>query len=185
MRGGLRSAPLRIKNLSELEIGRTLILQSSALGHILIDRTEVKNNVDIEMPLPKTTLQMINTYLKRFHNLLAPPGCMMLWPSADSGHKRPTVLATQISACIREQCGIEMNAHLFRHLAAKLYLEANPGAYGVVRMLLGHKSIETTIKAYCGTEYAAAFKAYDDVIAGRRSSDLITREPIRVANGHR
>lgn len=176
----LLAAPIRIKNLSELEIGRTLILDGSGSGYILIDRTEVKNNVDIEIPLPKATIQTIKTYLKRFHQLLAPAGCMMLWPSADGGHKRPTVLATQITACVRERCGVEMNPHLFRHLAAKLYLEANPGAYGVVRMLLGHRSIATTIKAYCGTEYAAAYKAYDEMMTARRGSSLFAREPIRV-----
>jgi integrase len=183
--GILLTAPLRIKNLSELEIDRTLILNGAAQGHIVIDRTEVKNDVDIEIPLPKPTLQMIDTYLKRFHKLLAPPGCRMLWPSADGGHKRPTVLATQISACVRARCGIEMNPHLFRHLAAKLYLEAHPGAYGVVRMLLGHRSIATTIKAYCGTEYAAAFKAYDKMITDRRGDNLFARGPIRIGKGRR
>jgi integrase len=171
----LSAAPIRIKNLAQLEVGRTLILGASGIAHILIDRTEVKNNVDLEIPLPKETGHMIEIYLKRFHPLLAPPACMMLWPSADGGHKRETVLSTQIFNCLRSQCGIDINVHLFRHLAAKLYLDAHPGDYGVVRLLLGHKSLETTMKAYCGAEQSAAFKLLDEVVSGYRTGQMRDR----------
>jgi integrase len=181
----LLMAPIRIKNLSELEIGRTLLLDRSSVGHIFIDGSEVKNESDIEIPMPKTALGMIHTYLKRFHPLLAPPGCMMLFPSGDAGHKRTPVLGVQITRCLRSRCGIAMNPHLFRHLAAKLYLDAFPGAYGIVRMLLGHQSTKITERIYCGTEFAAAFKAYDALLTSRRQGELIVRDPIRARKDRR
>ena len=49
----------------------------------------------------------------------------------------------------------------FRHIATKLYLDAHPGAYGVVRLLHGHKSVDTTTRFYCGEETAAAIQHYD------------------------
>ena len=174
----LLMAPMRIRNVSELELERTLFLDGRRSGRITIDGSEVKNDYDIEIPLPRILLERIDIYLKRFHPLLAPPGCRMLFPSADSGHKRTTVLSNQISICLRRRIGVAMHCHLFRHLAAKLYLEAFPGSYAVVQILLGHKDINTTIGAYTGTEHAAVFRMYDEFINGLRGDD---RDPTPAA----
>ena len=181
----LLMAPLRVKNLAELEVGRTLILDGSTIGHIVIDHSEVKNDLDIEIPLPDSSLRLINVYLKRFHPLLAPPGCRMLFPSADGGHKRLPVLSEQIRKCAGLRCGIEINPHLFRHLAAKIYLDAFPGSYEIIRMLLGHKSIDTTIRTYCGTEFAHAFRQYDAHINRMRGNIGNPTQAIRFAKGGR
>ncbi len=167
----LLMAPMRIMNVSELELGRTLFLDGKRSGRIMIDGSEVKNDYHIEIPLPRILLERLDIYLKRFHTLLAPPGCRMLFPSADSGHKRTTVLSNQISLCLRRRIGVVMHCHLFRHLAAKLYLEAFPGSYAVVQILLGQKDINTTIGAFTGTEHAAVFRMYDEFINGLRGDD--------------
>ena len=166
--------PLRIGNVAALELGRTLILDGPENGHVVIDRSEVKNDVDIEAPLSAEFLRLLHIYLDRFHCLLAPPGCRMLFPSADSGHKRQTVMSQQIKTCLGRRCGIDMSAHTFRHFAANLLLEASPGAYGLVRMLLGHKNISTPMKSYCGTEFKQAFLLHDTHIALLRA-----RGPLR------
>jgi hypothetical protein len=44
----------------------------------------------------------------------------------------------------------------------KLYLDVHPGAYGVVRLTLGHKSVDTTTQFYCGTETAPALRYHDE-----------------------
>jgi integrase len=69
---------------------------------------------------------------------------------------------------VRERIGLDVHLHLFRHIAAKLYLDAHPGQYEVVRRLLGHKQIETTVAFYAGAETAAAVRHYDDHILERR-----------------
>jgi len=56
-----------------------------------------------------------------------------------------------------------------RHLAAHLYLLANPGDYETVRRLLGHKNIETTIRFYEGLLTDDAFARYDGLIEEMRS----------------
>jgi integrase len=128
-------------------------------------------------------LKMLATYLSRFHPVLAPQGCKMLFPSRDGGHKRSAVLSHQISELLRRRCDIKMNAHLFRHLAAKIYLDVFPGQYGVIRMLLGPKSIDTTIKAYFGMEFSAAYACYDKLITRLRSEDrpIVERGPARAS----
>jgi len=40
-----------------------------------------------------------------------------------------------------------------------------PGDYETVRQLLGHRSIETTMRFYCGMEQVTAFLRYDAIIS--------------------
>ena len=62
-----------------------------------------------------------------------------------------------------------MPAHRFRHAVAKIFLDRNPGQYEVVRQLLGHKNIKTTIEFYAGAEGAAAARHYSATILKLRN----------------
>jgi integrase len=63
---------------------------------------------------------------------------------------------------------MRINPHLFRHIAAKLYLDTNPGGYEVVRRVLGQRSINTTTRFYTGLETASAVRHFDRTILGLR-----------------
>jgi integrase len=58
-----------------------------------------------------------------------------------------------------------MHTHLFRHLAGYLILKNNPGDFETVRVLLGHRSNETTTAFYCGMEQMAAFVRFDEIVS--------------------
>ena len=60
-----------------------------------------------------------------------------------------------------------MTAHQFRHLAAKVILDADPGAYESVRQLLGHRNLTTTVNNSAGL---------DTKRAGRHHAALIEKE---------
>ncbi len=62
-----------------------------------------------------------------------------------------------------------MNPHLYRHLAAFFYLQANPGDYETVRQLLGHKALSTTVMFYADFERYAAVRHYNSTILERRA----------------
>ncbi len=49
---------------------------------------------------------------------------------------------------IDDYVGVTMHVHSFRAFAACKYLEASPAALNDVRMLLGHKTFETTLQYY-------------------------------------
>ncbi len=67
-----------------------------------------------------------------------------------------------------------LTPHQFRHLAAKLYLDQHPGNYEVVRRVLGHKSIKTTVNFYTGLETRAAVAHFDETVCGLRSAHAPT-----------
>ena len=156
--------PMRISNLARLDLDRHIILPKRSGGpvHISIASGEVKNDVGIEAELPAPTVRLLLIYLKTYRSLLLRAPSSWLFPGEAASHKSLTGLAVQIKETIARKTGLRVNAHLFRHIAAKLYLTQNPGAYGVIRLVHGHKSVETTTRHYCGTETAAAMRHFDE-----------------------
>lgn len=45
---------------------------------------------------------------------------------------------------------MKLSPHQFRHLSAKIVLDAEPGNFETVRQLLSHQSLRTTTAAYTG-----------------------------------
>ncbi len=167
----LLDAPMRLANLTGLHRERHLAWQQDRKGQpalrILLQADEVKNRQDLTLPVPVDTVRLIEEYLAVYHPLLAPAGSPWLFPGQPaSRHKAASGLSTQISRFLLEQLGVEMHVHLFRHLAAMRYLRLHPGAYGVVQILLGHKSIETTISAYACFEQEGSFLHFQSTLKG-------------------
>jgi integrase len=160
-------APVRISNLASIETQRHLVEVSvnPRQVHLRFPAEEVKNEQDLEFPLPAATLELIDLYLKEYRHLLAKEPGDFLFPGKRPG--RPKVnhaLSCQIKKTVHKYTSLEMPAHRFRHAAAKIFLDRNPGQYEVVRQFLGHKDIRTTIAFYAGAEGAAAARHYHSTI---------------------
>ena len=77
---------------------------------------------------------------------------------------------------IRKELGLRLTVHNFRHLAAKLFLDRHPGAFGLVSRLLGHSSVQTTMDFYSSFDSAAAGRLYDaEVLRSRAGAPRVTR----------
>ena len=92
-----------------------------------------------------------------------------LFPGKGGGAKAINTLRKQISDTVHFYTGLKINPHLFRHVMSKLFLDKNPGQHEVVRRVLGHKSIDTTISYYTGLETAAAVRHFDGTILKLRN----------------
>ncbi len=130
----------------------------------MIPAREVKNQEDIEFELPEETVRFLRTYLEDYRPILVDGSNSFLFPSQGGRHKVVSAFSNQIKKHVRDATGLVVNAHLFRHITAKLYLDANPGGYEVVRRVLGHRSMDTTTNFYTGLETAAAARHFDDQI---------------------
>ena len=73
-------------------------------------------------------------------------------------------LGTLIGNRILAATGIRMTVHQFRHAAAAILLRERPGEYELVRRLLGHRNIQTTMNFYCGLETTQATRIYGEII---------------------
>jgi hypothetical protein len=162
------AAPLRINTLVKLNLDQHIVRSRPGphgVVHLVIPASDVKNRVPLELELPTRVVELLDLYWERFRpRLLSQPGSW-LFPGCN-GHKNREGMSKQISQTIRKVTGLRMHTHLFRHLAGFLILSRNPGEFETVRLLLGHRSFDTTSAAYCGMEQAAAFRRYDEIISG-------------------
>jgi integrase len=165
----LIDAPIRIGNLRCLDRARhfqALFSTKEPGMQLVLSKEEVKNDVDLEYPLAPSTIALIDVYMKEYQPLLCGESeSSFLFPGRGGKPKTDGKLRDQIIDTVRKHVGVHVHPHLFRHLAALIFLEAHPGCYEDVRRLLGHKRIQTTINFYAGLEGAAAVKRYHTVIA--------------------
>jgi len=150
--------PMRLKNLAALALDRHLRRSGNgrhARWFVVIPGGEVKNGEALELPLPERTVRLLESYRARILPVLAPPGTLWLFPGVH-GSKQEVTLGPQIGRFIRRELGCRLSLHQFRHLCSFLYLQRHPHGHEVVRAMLGHRSIETTLKFYAGLEGVAA-----------------------------
>jgi integrase len=176
----LQMIPMRRDNLTRLNVDKHLDRRRNGKVYVFIEGEEVKNGVDIESELPSPTIKLLDEYMKTYQPVLAPDGSPWIFPGLPGRHKSRERLAHQVSETIKTEIGLQVHMHLFRHIAAKLYLDHNVGAYGVVQKLHGHKSIDTTIRSYCGLEAKSAVAHYDQLILELR--DKAPQAPKRGRN---
>lgn len=161
--------PLRISNLSTLQIDRHLHRPAKGKMFVVIPASEVKNNRPLEFELPAHLVAMIDAHLAERAPHLCAQDCPYLFPAARSnGPAKTNTLSERIKKRVRVEFGVEMNAHLFRHLAVMIYLDANPGGYEVARQMLGHSSVSRTINVYSGLETIRATQAFSAVVDNLR-----------------
>ena len=160
-------APMRIKNLNDLRIDQNLNWINDRLN-IHIPAEQVKNSMVLDFALPPGPSNRVREYIDRYRSLFLPKANPYLFPGRKGGSKDTSAFRRQISNTLFKHTGIRLTPHQFRHVAAKLLLDARPGFYEVVRKLLGHKNLSTVYESYSGTETQAAINLYDDVILDRK-----------------
>jgi integrase len=177
----LLNAPVRIQNLASIDLDRHL-LEVGGPGnravHLRFPAAEVKNANDLEFPLMTESVELLKIYLDEWRAMLTSGASRLLFPGKVSGRsKGKSALSSQIKELVHAYTRLDMPAHRFRHAAGKIFLDRNPGQYEVIRQLLGHKDISTTIAFYAGAESATAARHYARTILQIRggSSDAEIR----------
>ena len=140
------------------------------MRHIVISPDEVKNHTPLSFEIADFLSELLDFYLAQCRPILSKDPNGYLFPARGGRAKRPALLGTQIKRLIAREAGINLNPHAFRHLSAKLFLAAHPGEYETVRLFLGHKSLSTTVRTYCGLEQADALRRLDALIDTHRKN---------------
>lgn len=164
----LLAAPMRIGNLVKLRTDQHLHWPSGSerLMYVTIPGCEVKNGHELAFALSRHTTDLIDQYLSRFRPRLVDGANPWLFPGVSGGHKNVFALSSQIQGTVFDWTGLRLTPGQFRHLVAKLIIDAEPGAYELVRLLLGHRRLQTTIWTYKAIEVGDGMARYDRILAG-------------------
>jgi integrase len=162
----LTVAPVRRSNLTRIRLGTNLIKPGGPDSkYWLVPEYDVKNWVRLEFPLDDHVTGLIDEYVHDFRPaLLRGHNEDWLFPGQRGGPKEPISFATQIVRQISKATGLWVTVHQFRHAAGALLLQKYPGNYELVRRVLGHRSITTTIQFYCALENVQASELFAKVV---------------------
>jgi integrase len=173
--------PLRMQNLSRLRFDQHLHWPQGRgkPGLVTFRSDETKNNVVLEYEIPAALADRLYTY----RNEIAPavigerPDAVFI---TRAGRPRSqAAVSVAIAKTVVRQLGVRITPHQYRHLAAKIALDANPGAYELVRQLLGHTNLRTTTSFYAGLDTRRAGRAHAELVMKLRGSTLGRRRPRR------
>jgi integrase len=167
----LTVAPMRLRNLVGLEIDRHIRREGRGRHQrvfVVIPGEETKTGAPLTMPLPESTARILDLYASKYRPHLEGGSGPYLFPGRGEARRDDSAFSQALSAFIHRQTGLEMHVHLFRQVAALLYLWRHPDDIETVRRFLGHASTKTTLKAYAQIASDGAFRRLDMLIDEHR-----------------
>jgi integrase len=170
----LIQVPLRPQNLASLNFQAHLHWpqgrRKPALLTFRADQT--KNDNPLEFEIATTLAERLQVYRNEIAPAVIGERPDAVFVSFSGRPRKQDTITKTIMKTIRRYLGVKLTPHQFRHLAAKIILDHNPGAHELVRQILGHKNLNTTTKFYAGIDTRRAGRAHADLIMRLRESKL-------------
>ena len=161
---------LRMQNLISLDFDTHIMmpLHRGDPGHLSIPGEEVKNGQPILFEIPAECIARIRLYRRIVKAVLGYRG-KILFVNRTGTRKSMATLAQQLSKLIKKHVGVDMTPHQFRHLAAKVILDAEPGNLESVKNLLGHQNSDTTRNFYAELDTIQASRSHNKLVDDHRN----------------
>ena len=175
----LTVAPVRLANLAAIKLGGNLIKPDGPDSNywLTFPDYDVKNRVRLEYSLEPYLTRMIDEYVHDYRPiLLRGRNEDWLFPGQHGGAKSNVLLSGQVTQRIYQATGLRMTVHQFRHAAGALILQRRPGEYELVRQVLGHRNVQTTINAYIGLENIHASEIFSKIVMEHMDDELEAAE---------
>ncbi|MCL1629476.1 site-specific integrase [Roseibaca sp. V10] len=129
------------------------------------------------IPLDVKVSKLLDQYLKSLRpKMLHPDDAQnpFLFPSPPHAGKQRfggfyVGLPDRLVDQVHERVGVRIHPHLWRHLLGWIWLKEDPDKLPAVQKLLGHKSIETTIKYYADIDESVVLKKWLEYLDGKKT----------------
>jgi integrase len=167
----------RMENLSALNFEKHLHWpQGRGKPALLVFNVdETKNGIPLEFEIPVVLAERLQVYRNEIAPTVTgkrPDAVFVTW---DGKPRKQAAITLAIQKTVRRELGVKLTPHQFRHIAAKIILDAHPGAYELLRQLLGHKNSKTTTNFYAGIDTLRAGRAHADLVMKLRESNVVRR----------
>ncbi|MEP5803914.1 MAG: hypothetical protein ABJ310_00355, partial [Roseobacter sp.] len=179
-----RVSPLRRTNLARLRVSgpqpHIHLPVGNGEGRLYLPAVEMKNLRAVEVRIDPETVGMIRDFVHLFRPIALSreevssanehlfPGSARQRKELGSGgeyakgfgYHSPDAFSQTYSKHMRNKCALNVDMHVARHIAAKIILDMDPSAMGLVQEILEHKRIETTRAYYAEVSKIIAQKRY-------------------------
>jgi integrase/recombinase XerD len=179
----LAARPLRLRNFTDIEIGRHLAHRSAGY-QLRFEASEMKGRrAPLEFPLPTALVGCLEKYIATYRPVLSRrseggPPTPRLWVSSKGTPLPDYSLYLRIVTLTRARFGHPINPHLFRDCAATSIAERDPEHVLITKEILGHSTMRASERYYNHARSQLAISTYQaHVLALRRR---IRKRPDRV-----
>jgi Phage integrase family len=172
-------APVRLGNLTSIKLGGNLNKPGGPDSNYWLHFApeDVKNTVRLQFVFKEYLTDLIDEYVRDFWpTLLRGRKEDYLFPGMRRGAKGKVSFSVEISKYIYKATGLKMTVHQFRHAAGAIILKNRPGEFELVRQILGHRSIGTTMRCYVGLETIQASEIFTEMVVAEINEDLLRGE---------
>lgn len=173
--------PIRSQNLWALRFGKHIFLHfgPDAISSLELAASETKNRSALAFDVPDHLAKMLGEYRDRLV-----PECFgkrfdVLFMKQDGSQKNQWSVARLIRLTVKKHAGLQLSPHQFRHLAALIGLEQEPGNFEGIKQLLGHKSIRTGVEFYGGMNTRRAARHHQRLIDQALNGERLGPRSIR------
>jgi integrase len=158
--------PVRMANLASLEFDSHLFVRAGAgaISTLELSADEVKNKIEVTFDIPAPVAKLLLEYRDRIAPKIIGHRPTRLFVNADGTPKSDATVAWLISTYSEKRAGIVISPHQYRHLAARVLLDAQPAGFEIVRQVLGHRRHDTTVNAYAGIDSRRAGRHHQRLI---------------------
>jgi integrase len=168
--------PLRISDLTKLRFGENIGWPAGPKGPACLALSIEKTGEPFQAELDGELAAMLKSYREKLVPKLTGQRHDELFVSVDGRLKLPATLSVEFKRAMIEHLGFAITPHQFRHIAAKLILDHNPGAFELIRQLLGHTSQKYAISNYAGVDTNRAVRHHDKLIQDMRAQRKLPRK---------
>jgi integrase/recombinase XerD len=173
----LAARPLRLANLVDLALDRTLVFRGEQWW-IQIPALQTKTKQPIELSWPESLVSALVTYLSCHRPFLAEchgrwtrPVGSSLWLSTDGSPMTRRAIYDRITKCTLKGLGLALHPHLFRDSAATSIALEDPHHVRIASQLLGHRTLSTTEKYYNQAGNVEASRTMQNYLLSLRQSE--------------
>jgi integrase len=167
---------LRLKNLTALAFDTHLFMRegAGAISTLELPAGEMKNGTELAFDIPPAVAKMLIEYRDRFAPRVIGHHPARLFVNVDGTPKTRWAVASLVKTSLRRRAGIVITPHQFRHLSAKIVLDADPGGFETVKQFLGHTSLRTTVGAYAGIDSRRAARRHHYLVEQALTAEIPT-----------
>jgi integrase len=168
--------PLRISDLAKLRFGENITWPAGPKGPACLALTLEKTGTPFQAELDGELAAMLKHYREKLVPKFTGTRHDDLFISIDGHRKLPATLSVEFKGAMVEHLGFVITPHQMRHIAAKFILDQNPGAFELIRQLLGHTSQKYAISNYAGVDTNRAVRHHDQLIREMRAQRQLPRK---------
>ena len=133
--------------------------------------------------IPPRVAKLLVEYRDRFAPKIIGHRPTRLFVNIDGTPKNQATVASLVISFVRKRAGIVLTPHQFRHLSAKVMLDAGE-EYETLRQVLRHRSTRTTVGSYAGMDCRRAARRHQHLVEQALATETPTRRSNRRHRSH-